>query len=133
MMPNLPQNPRMTRRRTKVLEFIANFYAQAGYPPSIRQIGLGVGLSSSSTVWTHLRALEILGKLTRDPKSPRSIRLAGAYPTQTRADLERRLALADDLSRVTERLWRNEVEWPTVLEAINAYRAAAPVAELEAA
>lgn len=125
-MPNLPQNPRMTCRRTKVLEFIANFFAQAGYAPSIRQIGLGVGLSSSSTVWTHLRALETLGKLTRDPRSPRSIRLAGAHPTQTRADLERRLALADAVIQAA-------VDSPYSLDcatfaAIQAYRAAAPVA-----
>lgn len=54
-------------------------------------------------------------------------RLFGEQQATGRAELgrekaEARLALADDLSRVTERLWRNEVEWPVVLEAINAYR-----------
>ena len=50
--------------------------AERGYPPSVREIGEAVGLSSSSTVHAHLAALQDKGYLTRDPTKPRAIEVA---------------------------------------------------------
>ena len=49
-----------------------------GYPPSVREIGARVGLSSSSTVQSHLKSLEKRGLIHRDPTKPRALRSAGA-------------------------------------------------------
>lgn len=75
-----PREPKLSRRRKQILAFIEAFVAEHRYPPSIRQIGEGVGLSSSSTVHSHLRKLVQLGKLTYDPNKPRSITLTGPAP-----------------------------------------------------
>ncbi|HEX5672241.1 MAG TPA: helix-turn-helix domain-containing protein, partial [Acidimicrobiia bacterium] len=47
--------------------------AQRGYPPSVREIGDAVGLSSPSTVHSHLSTLVKAGLLRRDPTKPRAI------------------------------------------------------------
>jgi repressor LexA len=52
---------------------IRNFTAEMGYPPSVREIGERVGLSSSSTVQSHLKTLERRGLLRRDPTKPRAL------------------------------------------------------------
>lgn len=49
--------------RAKVLTFIANFLGQNGYPPTVRQIGAGVGISSTATVHDLLRQLQRRGEL----------------------------------------------------------------------
>jgi repressor LexA len=72
-------NPRMatpadlTRRQAEILECIRRGVSERGYPPSIREIGERVGLSSSSTVHTYLRQLEDRGLIRRDPARPRCI------------------------------------------------------------
>lgn len=53
------------RRRQRVLEFLAEYSAEHGYQPTVREIAAGVGLRSTSTVSHHLRALELAGKLRR--------------------------------------------------------------------
>jgi len=58
-----------------VLEFIDAEVRHRGYPPSVREIGEAVGLSSSSTVHAHLAALQDKGYLTRDPTKPRALEL----------------------------------------------------------
>jgi len=45
-----------TERQREILDVIAGFTAQHGYPPSVREIGELVGLSSSSTIHAHLNA-----------------------------------------------------------------------------
>lgn len=52
-------------RRKEILEFIESYQRQHGFGPSIREIGEAVGLSSSCTVWSHLRVLEREGKIQR--------------------------------------------------------------------
>ena len=59
-----------------------------GYPPSVREIGEAVGLSSPSTVHAHLAALQDKGYLRRDPTKPRAIEVS-LEPT-TGAAVERR-------------------------------------------
>jgi repressor LexA len=60
-------------KRRQILEFIAQEIRERGYPPSVREIGEAVGLTSSSTVHTHLQVLQREGYLQRDPTKPRAI------------------------------------------------------------
>jgi repressor LexA len=66
-----------TQRQARILDVIQNFTAEHGYPPSVREIGQCVGLSSSSTVQSHLKALEKRGLVHRDPTKPRALVAAG--------------------------------------------------------
>ncbi len=63
-----------TDRQRSILEVIRRFTADRGYPPSVREIGELVGLSSSSTIHAHLVALERRGLISRDPTKPRAMR-----------------------------------------------------------
>jgi repressor LexA len=68
-----------TERQRRILEIIREFTAEHGYPPSVREIGELVGLSSSSTIHAHLKALERRGLISRDPTKPRALR-TGTLP-----------------------------------------------------
>ncbi len=71
-----PRDPgSLTPRQRQVLEFIDGEVRRRGYPPSVREIGEAVGLSSSSTVHAHLAALQDKGYLRRDPTKPRAIEI----------------------------------------------------------
>lgn len=63
-----------TERQRRILEVIQQFTAERGYPPSVREIGERVGLSSSSTIHAHLKTLERHGLISRDPTKPRALR-----------------------------------------------------------
>jgi repressor LexA len=63
----------LTARQHEIMEYILQEVQKKGYPPSVREIGEAVGLSSSSTVHAHLEKLEELGYLRRDPTKPRAI------------------------------------------------------------
>ena len=63
----------LSGKRRQILEFIAEQVRDRGYPPSVREIGEAVGLTSSSTVHAHLRVLQQEGYLERDPSKPRAI------------------------------------------------------------
>lgn len=69
-----------TERQRRILEVIREFTAEQGYPPSVREIGERVGLSSSSTIHSHLKTLERRGLLVRDPTKPRAMRSGPAGP-----------------------------------------------------
>lgn len=62
-----------TERQRRILEVIREFTEDRGYPPSVREIGERVGLSSSSTVQSHLKTLERRGLIRRDPTKPRAL------------------------------------------------------------
>ena len=64
-----------SEKQVEIMEFINNYRKVNGYPPSIREIGMAVGLKSSSTVHTHLEALERKGLIERAGGSNRSIRV----------------------------------------------------------
>ena len=68
----------LTDRRRRILDFIDEHIAEHGYPPTVREIGQRVGLSSSSSVHFHLKALEDAGYLERDASLTRAIRKTGA-------------------------------------------------------
>lgn len=63
----------LTKRQTQILDFIRAEIHRRGYPPSVREIGDAVGLSSSSTVHSHLAAIESKGYIRRDPTKPRAL------------------------------------------------------------
>ena len=52
---------RLTPRQQAIFEFIKDEVRKKGYPPSVREIGEGIGLRSSSTVHAHLEKLEQKG------------------------------------------------------------------------
>lgn len=63
----------LTERQQQVLDFIKETVAARGYPPSVREIGEAVGLSSPSTVHSHLNSLVEAGMIKKDPTKPRAI------------------------------------------------------------
>jgi repressor LexA len=84
-----PESDRpLTERQRQVLDFIDAEVRRRGYPPSVREIGEAVGLSSPSTVHAHLAALQDKGYLRRDATKPRAMEIA-LEPT-TGAAVERR-------------------------------------------
>lgn len=68
-----PRTKALTPIRRSILEFIVSQQRLRGYPPSVREIGEAVGLTSSSSVHSQLQALQGLGYLRKDPTKPRSI------------------------------------------------------------
>jgi repressor LexA len=73
----LPDGPSdiegLTARQRKVLEVIRESVERRGYPPSMREIGEAVGLTSTSSVSHQLTMLEKKGFLRRDPNRPRAV------------------------------------------------------------
>jgi repressor LexA len=78
----------LTRRQRDVLDVIDRAIRDRGYPPSVREIGEAVGLTSPSTVHAHLSTLQRLGYLRRDPTKPRAIEVR--FDPSTGAAVERR-------------------------------------------
>src|SRR3712207_9188547 len=89
-----PDATGLTPRQQKVLATIKDAIEQRGYPPSMREIGEAVGLTSSSSVAHQLKTLEEKGFLRRDPKRPRA--LEGFLPEGMAA--RRSISSADDSS-----------------------------------
>ena len=65
----------ITARQQRILDFINETVRERGYPPTVREIGEAVGLTSSSSVHAQLANLERKGLLHRDPTKPRAIEL----------------------------------------------------------
>lgn len=68
-------NQELSERQTRILEYIRDVTRERNYPPSVREIGEAVGLSSSSTVHNHLNQLERRGLIKRDPSKSRTVQL----------------------------------------------------------
>ena len=68
----------LTERQRTILEVIRTSVTSRGYPPSIREIGDAVGLTSTSSVAHQLRTLEKKGYLRRDPNRPRAVDVRGS-------------------------------------------------------
>ena len=77
----------LTQRQRRVLEVIRDSIERRGYPPSVREIGEAVGLSSASSVAHQLSVLQKKGWLRRDPNRPRAldVRLPGDSVHTTQA------------------------------------------------
>lgn len=70
----------LTARQRRVLEVIRDSVERRGYPPSMREIGEAVGLTSTSSVAHQLRALQLKGLLRRDPNRPRAVEVVLPRP-----------------------------------------------------
>ena len=66
----------ITARQQRILDFIAETVRDRGYPPTVREIGEAVGLTSSSSVHAQLANLERKGLIHKDPTKPRAMTLA---------------------------------------------------------
>ncbi|MEO5874607.1 MAG: transcriptional repressor LexA, partial [Streptosporangiaceae bacterium] len=75
----------LTQRQRMVLEVIRDSVQRRGYPPSMREIGEAVGLTSTSSVSHQLRTLQRKGYLRRDPNRPRAVEVRGERPTRPAA------------------------------------------------
>jgi repressor LexA len=102
----------LTGKRREILDFIAAQLRERGYPPSVREIGEAVGLTSSSTVHTHLTTLQRQGYLRRDPTKPRAIEVR--YDTNSGIAIDRRPArhvpLVGDVAAGTDVLAEENIE-----------------------
>lgn len=98
----LPDGPRdahgLTPRQLAILRVIRESVEQRGYPPSVREIGDGVGLTSPSSVAHQLSTLERLGYLRRDPHRPRALMVAD--PTVPEATTAPSAAPAPEVAEV---------------------------------
>ncbi|HEX6967562.1 MAG TPA: transcriptional repressor LexA, partial [Micromonosporaceae bacterium] len=68
----------LSARQQRIMQFIRDWVARHGYPPSVREIGEAVGLVSPSSVAYQLKELEKKGYLRRDPNRPRAVDVRGA-------------------------------------------------------
>jgi repressor LexA len=102
----------LTGKRREILDFIAAQLRERGYPPSVREIGEAVGLTSSSTVHTHLMTLQRQGYLRRDPTKPRAIEVR--YDTNSGIAIDRRPArhvpLVGDVAAGTDVLAEENIQ-----------------------
>jgi repressor LexA len=102
----------LTARQRQILEIIETHMRERGYPPSVREIGQAVGLTSPSTVHTHLATLQKLGFLRRDPSKPRAIEVR--WDPNSGAALDRRpvrhVPLVGDVAAGADVLAQQNVE-----------------------
>ncbi|MFN2590802.1 MAG: transcriptional repressor LexA [Actinomycetota bacterium] len=76
---------KVTARQRRILDFIRETVQVRGYPPTVREIGEAVGLTSSSSVHAQLANLERQGLLRRDPTKPRAMELSHARGARPKA------------------------------------------------
>jgi repressor LexA len=102
----------LTPRQREILEMIEQHMRDHGYPPSVREIGEAVGLTSPSTVHAHLNALQRRGYLRRDPTKPRAIEVR--WDSTSDAAIDRRpvkhVPLIGDVAAGTDVLAQENVE-----------------------
>ena len=102
----------LTDRQQGILDYIDTQNRERGYPPSVREIGEAVGLTSPSTVHSHLNTLQKLGYLRRDPAKPRAIEVR--YDPNSGAVIERgavtHVPLVGDVAAGTDVLAHENVE-----------------------
>ncbi|MEY2740071.1 MAG: transcriptional repressor LexA [Actinomycetota bacterium] len=104
--------PVLNDRLRGILECIERNMRDRGYPPSVREIGEAVGLSSSATVHNHLHTLQALGYLRRDPTKPRALEVR--WEAASGVAMERRpvkhVPLVGDVAAGTDVLAQENIE-----------------------
>ena len=88
----------LTKRQQEIFDFIKRYSSSHGYPPTVRDIGKAIGLTSSSTVHAHLANLEKLGLLRRDPTRPRAIEVLVDKAKQVVGDSQSGLPLVGSVA-----------------------------------
>jgi repressor LexA len=94
-------DPSLTERQRTILNVIRASVSSRGYPPSIREIGDAVGLTSTSSVAHQLRTLERKGYLRRDPNRPRAVDVRGTEETAAARSVLTEVAGSDALPEPT--------------------------------
>lgn len=109
----------LTRRQEQILDVIRSEVHRRGFPPSVREIGEAVGLSSSSTVHSHLDALERKGFIRRDPSKPRALEVLDFRDTERGIDYgaARAVPLVGQVAAGTPILAAENIESTMVLPA----------------
>ena len=69
------KKPELNKREKAILKFIEKQIMTQGYPPSVREIGKAVGLSSTATVHGYLAKLDEKGYIKKQDKKGRTLRL----------------------------------------------------------
>jgi repressor LexA len=107
-----PEEITLTDRQRQILDVIEASMTDHGYPPSVREIGKAVGLTSPSTVHSHLATLQRTGHLRRDPTKPRAIEVR--FDPTSGAVMDRRpvchVPLVGDVAAGTDVLAQQNVE-----------------------
>ena len=102
----------LSPKRKQILDCISEAIRERGYPPSVREIGETVGLTSSSTVHAHLAVLQREGYLRRDPTKPRAIEVR--YDPSSKVVMDsrplRHVPLVGDVAAGTGMLAQENVE-----------------------
>ena len=102
----------LSTKRKQILDCISEAVRERGYPPSVREIGESVGLTSSSTVHAHLAVLQREGYLKRDPTKPRAIEVC--YDPSSKVIMDsrpiRHVPLVGDVAAGTGVLAQENVE-----------------------
>jgi SOS-response transcriptional repressor LexA len=101
---------KLTKRQQEIFDFIKRYSSEHGYPPTVRDIGKAIGLTSSSTVHAHLSNLEKLGLIRRDPTKPRALELLGQAAKKVVVPRACRSSVA---SRPVSRCWRRRTSRTT--------------------
>jgi repressor LexA len=108
----MPSEIYLTDRQRDILDVIEASMLDRGYPPSVREIGEKVGLTSPSSVHAHLNTLERYGYLRRDPTKPRAMEVR--YDPNSGVAMERRpvrhVPLVGDVAAGTDVLAQENVE-----------------------
>ena len=97
---------KLSDRQQAILDFVAEYTTDHGYPPSIREIGQAVGISSTSVVDYNLRALERGGMILRDREVSRGLRTVGqvpvARPTMVKIPIVGRIAAGEPIEALEQ-------------------------------
>src|SRR5215212_8174654 len=98
---------KMSERQQKILDFVMEYTGDHGYPPSIREIGQAVGITSTSVVDYNLKALERSGLIRRDREVSRGLGLIGqtpaAKPQVSRVPIIGRIAAGEPIEAIESR------------------------------
>jgi len=102
----------LTEKRRQILDFIIVFQREHGYPPSVREIGRSVGLTSSATVHDHIDRLAEGGFLVKDPTKPRAlqVRYEPSSGTAVTAERVRNVPLVGEVAAGTDLIAEQHLE-----------------------
>lgn len=103
----------LSSKQIAILEFIKEQIALKGYPPSVREMCVAVGLKSTSTVHSHMNKLEKLGYIRRDPTKPRAIEVLDSNKSDSENGLNQEilhLPLVGQVTAGTPILARQNIE-----------------------
>jgi repressor LexA len=110
---------KLSDRQQRILDFVGEYTGDHGYPPSIREIGQAVGISSTSVVDYNLRALERSGMIRRDREVSRGLGIVGqaspsARPAMLRVPIVGRIAAGEPIEALEQHDDYLEVGYGTV-------------------